>query len=50
MSEVPKIKDPAGPSAYSKDYWDIVFEQLGRRRLFRAAVVVLALIYATHRQ
>ncbi|HIG10732.1 MAG: ABC transporter permease [bacterium] len=47
MSEVPKIKDPAGPSAYSKDYWDIVFEQLGRRRLFRAAVVVLALIYAS---
>ena len=36
-----------GPKAYSKDYWDIVFEQLGRRKLFKVATVVLALIYAS---
>ncbi|MCB9914319.1 MAG: ABC transporter permease [Planctomycetes bacterium] len=37
----------AAQRAYSKDYWDIVFEQLGRRRLFQLATVVLALIYAS---
>lgn len=34
-------------STYSKDYWDIVFEQLGRRRLFKLAMAALALIYAS---
>ncbi len=32
---------------YSKDYWDLVFEQLGRRPLFKLGVAVLALLYAT---
>ena len=27
---------------YSKDYWDLVFDQLGRRVLFKVALVVLA--------
>ncbi|HPF14859.1 MAG TPA: ABC transporter permease [Planctomycetota bacterium] len=30
---------------YSKDYWDLVFEQLGKRRLFKIGMVVLALLY-----
>lgn len=33
--------------AYSKDYWDLVFEQLGRNRLFKLAMAVLALLYAS---
>jgi len=32
---------------YSRDYWDLVFEQLSRRRLFKLAVSVLALLYAS---
>ncbi|MDP6368612.1 MAG: hypothetical protein QF615_03315, partial [Planctomycetota bacterium] len=32
---------------YSKDYWDLVFEQLGKRKLFKAAMVILALLYAS---
>ncbi|HED64955.1 MAG TPA: ABC transporter permease subunit [Planctomycetes bacterium] len=34
-------------SPYSKDYWDLVFEQLGRRKLFKLAISILALIYAS---
>lgn len=30
---------------YSKDYWDLVIEQLARRPLFKLGVVVLTLIY-----
>lgn len=30
---------------YSKDYWDVVLEQLGRRRLFRVGLAVLAVLY-----
>lgn len=30
---------------YSKDYWDIVFEQLGRRKLFKVGLGILALLY-----
>jgi peptide/nickel transport system permease protein len=37
---------PDGPT-YSKDYWDLVFEQLGRRRLFQLAMALLALLYAS---
>lgn len=44
-------EDPAQESAgerfYSKDYWDIVFEQLGKRALFKISMVVLALLYAS---
>ncbi len=32
---------------YSKDYWDLVFEQLGKRKLFKVAMVILALLYAS---
>lgn len=32
---------------YSKDYWDNVFEQLGRRPLVKAALALLALMYAS---
>ena len=30
---------------YSKDYWDLVFDQLAKRRLFKLALTVLALLY-----
>jgi len=30
---------------YSKDYWDFVFDELGRRPLVRVATVLLALVY-----
>ncbi|MBL6721338.1 MAG: ABC transporter permease subunit [Planctomycetes bacterium] len=44
MSEV----DPGvGKPRYSKDYWDLVFEQLGKRRLFKAGLAVLAVLYGT---
>ncbi len=32
---------------YSKDYWDLVFEQLARRPLFKIGMAILALLYAT---
>ncbi|MEZ5974901.1 MAG: ABC transporter permease [Planctomycetota bacterium] len=31
---------------YSKDFWDLVFEQLGKRALFKVGMVLLALMYA----
>ena len=31
---------------YSKDYWDIVFEQLARRKLFKVGMAVLAVLYS----
>ncbi|MCA8980339.1 MAG: ABC transporter permease [Planctomycetes bacterium] len=37
----------APPKAYSKDYWDLVFEQLGRNDLFKLALGILALLYAS---
>jgi peptide/nickel transport system permease protein len=37
-------QEPEG-GVYSKDYWDLVFEQLGRRKLFRVGIGVLALLY-----
>lgn len=30
---------------YSKDYWDIVFYQLSRNRLFKVGVAILAILY-----
>ncbi|MFT5199906.1 MAG: ABC-type dipeptide/oligopeptide/nickel transport system permease subunit [Planctomycetota bacterium] len=30
---------------YSKDYWDLVIEQLGKRKLFKMGMAVLALMY-----
>ena len=33
-------------AVYSKDYWDLVFEQLSRRKLFKLGTAVLALMYA----
>lgn len=38
---VPADVSPAEP----KDYWDLVLEKLARRRLFRAALFVLTLLY-----
>ena len=35
------------PQHYSKDYWDLVFEQLSRRKLFKLGLAVLTLLYAT---
>ena len=32
---------------YSKDYWDLVIEQLGKNFLFKVSMVVLALLYAS---
>ena len=29
----------------SKDYWDLVLEQLGRRKLFKLALAILTLLY-----
>ncbi len=44
----PASAPPVGPEAagYSKDYWDGVFEQIGRRPLVKACLAVLALLYA----
>ncbi len=43
----PAAVQEADAPASSKDYWDLVFEQLGRNRLFQVAAVVLALLYAS---
>ncbi|MFT4537594.1 MAG: peptide/nickel transport system permease protein [Planctomycetota bacterium] len=32
---------------YSKDYWDLVIEQLSRRPAFKISLAILALLYAT---
>ncbi len=32
-------------STYSKDYWDLVLEQLAQRRLFKGGMAVLAILY-----
>lgn len=36
---------PEFESEYSKDYWDLVFEQLGKRALFKFGMVFLTLLY-----
>ena len=41
------IDNPETAPAYSKDYWDLVLEQLGRNRLFKVALAILALLYAS---
>jgi peptide/nickel transport system permease protein len=57
MSDVatrPEVEGASAPGADdglvgrndSKDYWDIVFHQLGRHRLFKVGLSVLALLYA----
>ena len=35
------------PAAYSKDYWDLVMDQLRRRPSVRISLTLLALLYAT---
>jgi peptide/nickel transport system permease protein len=40
-----EIERAGAGSAYSKDYWDIVFEQLAKRRMFKIALAVLAVLY-----
>lgn len=37
----------SGGKHYSKDYWDLVFEQLSRRKLFKVGLAVLMLLYAS---
>ncbi|MBI1382775.1 MAG: ABC transporter permease subunit [Planctomycetaceae bacterium] len=48
-SAAPAASRPASPEVeariYSKDYWDLVLEQLGRRKLFRLGLGVLAVLY-----
>lgn len=41
-----RVEEPS-EEGYSKDYWDLVFEQLSRRRLFQFGLVVLALLYGS---
>ena len=45
FSRLESAEQPEFGSQYSKDYWDIVFEQLGKRALFKVGVVVLTLLY-----
>lgn len=51
MSEIPPKSPAFAPGAeheeptYSKDYWDGVFEQIGKRKLVKLAAAVLALLY-----
>lgn len=40
-----EAEEPEFGSSYPKDYWDLVFEQLGRRWLFKIGMAVLALLY-----
>ena len=51
MSDPAQHGGPAGAGteegAYSKDYWDLVADELGRRPLVRIALAVLALLYAS---
>ncbi|MCP3915929.1 MAG: ABC transporter permease [bacterium] len=55
MSEATKNEPPGlvpdegqdDAAVYSKDYWDNVFEQVGRRPLVKFAIALLALLYAT---
>ena len=42
MTELGRIEPDA---AEARDHWDVVFAQLSRRRLFRLAVAILALLY-----
>lgn len=47
VAEAPAARGAAAVQkrSYSKDYWDQVFEQLGKRRLFKVALSILALLY-----
>ncbi|MEM7306507.1 MAG: ABC transporter permease [Planctomycetota bacterium] len=49
MTEPRATDQAAGGDAggYSKDYWDQVFEQLGKRTLFKVALAILAVLYAS---
>jgi peptide/nickel transport system permease protein len=42
-----ELQPAAAPRAYSKDYWDQVFEQLAKHRTFQVAIAALALLYAS---
>ncbi len=46
--DAPAMPSEVDESAiYSKDYWDLVFEQLSRRSAFKWSLAILALLYAT---
>lgn len=42
-----RSEDRAEPALYSKDYWDLVFEQLSRRPAFKWSLAILAVLYAS---
>ena len=44
-NEVMKMSETEEPVTYSKDYLDLVLEQLAKRRLFKGGMAVLALLY-----
>jgi peptide/nickel transport system permease protein len=44
MKPAPRM-DAAHEPTESKDYWDLVLEQLGRRKLFKVALSILTLLY-----
>lgn len=43
----PNQSGEAKAAFYSKDYWDLVFEQLAKRKLFKLSMAILALLYAS---
>lgn len=45
FSKLEHAEEPEFASEYSKDYWDIVLEQLAKRTLFKVGMVVLTLLY-----
>tara|TARA_R110002072_G_scaffold36261_7_gene106787 strand:- start:3858 stop:5708 length:1851 start_codon:yes stop_codon:yes gene_type:complete len=47
MSESTQGNDATQGQTYSKDYWDLVFEQLAKRKLFKMGVAVLVLMYGS---
>ena len=49
MSKAPTQSNDGALEAqvYSKDYWDLVFEQLSKRSLFKIGLVVLAFLYGS---
>lgn len=46
MGELGKRRDETAAPPRSRDPWDQVFDQLGRRPLFKVAITILALLYA----
>lgn len=45
FSKLAEAETPEFGSQYAKDYWDIVFEQLGKRWLFKLGMAILTVLY-----